>query len=123
MIMRTIRFITLVGLIILSFTACSNANDPNKTVVVENEGDTVKLKTIVVDVRTPDEWVNDGHANCTVNYPLDVFETKIDSLRQYDRIVLVCRSGSRANAAKNMLEDAGIKNVENKGSWQNIECK
>lgn len=123
MIMKTVRFISLVGLIILSFTACSNANDPNKTVVVENKGDTVKLKTIVVDVRTPDEWVNDGHANCTVNYPLDVFETKIDSLRQYDRIVLVCRSGSRANAAKNMLEDAGIKNVENKGSWQNIECK
>ncbi|MBP9099301.1 MAG: rhodanese-like domain-containing protein [Ferruginibacter sp.] len=121
--MKTVRFISLFGLIILSFTACSNANDPNKTFVVENEGDTVKLKTIVVDVRTPDEWVNDGHANCTVNYPLDVFETKIDSLRQYDRIVLVCRSGSRANAAKNMLEDAGIKNVENKGSWQNIECK
>lgn len=123
MIMKNVRFISLFGLIILSFTACSNANDPNKTVVVENKGDTVKLKTIVVDVRTPDEWVNDGHANCTVNYPLDVFETKIDSLRQYDRIVLVCRSGSRANAAKNMLEDAGIKNVENKGSWQNIECK
>ncbi len=123
MIMKNVRFISLFGLIILSFTACSNANDPNKTFVVENEGDTVKLKTIVVDVRTPDEWVNDGHANCTVNYPLDVFETKIDSLRQYDRIVLVCRSGSRANAAKNMLEDAGIKNVENKGSWQNIECK
>ena len=123
MIMKTVSFISLFGLIILSFTACSNANDPNKTVVVENKGDTVKLKTIVVDVRTPDEWVNDGHANCTVNYPLDVFETKIDSLRQYDRIVLVCRSGSRANAAKNMLEDAGIKNVENKGSWQNIECK
>ena len=123
MIMKTVRFISLFGLIILSFTACSNANDPNKTVVVENKGDTVKLKTIVVDVRTHDEWVNDGHANCTVNYPLDVFETKIDSLRQYDRIVLVCRSGSRANAAKNMLEDAGIKNVENKGSWQNIECK
>ena len=123
MIMKTVRFISLFGLIILSFTACSNANDPNKTVVVENKGDTVKLKTIVVDVRTPDEWVNDRHANCTVNYPLDVFETKIDSLRQYDRIVLVCRSGSRANAAKNMLEDAGIKNVENKGSWQNIECK
>ncbi len=123
MIMKTVRFISLFGLIILSFTACTNANDPNKTVVVENKGDTVKLKTIVVDVRTPDEWVNDGHANCTVNYPLDVFETKIDSLRQYDRIVLVCRSGSRANAAKNMLEDAGIKNVENKGSWQNIECK
>ena len=123
MIMKTVRFISLFGLIILSFTACSNANDPNKTFVVENEGDTVKLKTIVVDVRTPDEWVNDGHANCTVNYRLDVFETKIDSLRQYDRIVLVCRSGSRANAAKNMLEDAGIKNVENKGSWQNIECK
>ncbi len=123
MIMKTIRFITLVGLIILSFTACSNANDSNKMTIVENPGDTVKLKTIVVDVRTPEEWVNDGHANCTVNYPLDILETKLDSLRNYENIIVVCRSGSRANTAKNILEDAGLKNIENKGSWQNIECK
>ena len=30
--MKNVRFISLFGLIILSFTACSNANDPNKTV-------------------------------------------------------------------------------------------
>ena len=123
MIMKTIRFITLVGLIILSFTACSNASDSSKMTIVENPGDSIKLKTIVVDVRTPEEWVNDGHANCTVNYPQDILETKLDSLRNYENIIVVCRSGSRANTAKNILEDAGLKNIENKGSWQNIECK
>ena len=91
--------------------------------IVENPGDSIKLKTIVVDVRTPEEWVNDGHANCTVNYPLDILETKLDSLRNYENIIVVCRSGSRANTAKNILEDAGLKNIENMGSWQNIECK
>ncbi len=80
-------------------------------------------KTIIVDVRTPDEWNNDGHADCTVNYPLNELGTKIETLKAYEKVVLVCHSGSRAWQAKELLEEAGISNVENKGAWQNIDCK
>ena len=81
------------------------------------------MKTIIVDVRTPEEWQFDGHAPCSVNYPLGpVFESKIDSLKGYDKIVVVCRSGGRASSAKMMLEQAGIRNVENLGPWQNVSC-
>jgi rhodanese-related sulfurtransferase len=38
-------------------------------------------------------------------------------------VIVVCRSGNRAGAAKEILERSGIKNVENKGAWQNIPCK
>jgi len=38
-------------------------------------------------------------------------------------VIVVCRSGSRADVAMEMLQQAGIKNVENKGAWQNINCK
>lgn len=80
------------------------------------------MKTIIVDVRTADEWNIDGHAECSVNYPLDKLENYIDSLRQYDKIILVCRSGNRANIARSILAQSGITNVENKGEWQNILC-
>jgi rhodanese-related sulfurtransferase len=79
-------------------------------------------KTIVVDVRTPEEWNNDGHAPCTVNYPLDKLSDHIDSLRKYDHVILVCRSGKRAGQAKDMLEQAGIKGTENLGSWTSVKC-
>lgn len=80
------------------------------------------MNSIIVDVRSPEEWLHDGHAECTVNYPLDKFPSYIESLRAYDKVVLVCRSGNRANHAMDLLKKAGIKNVENKGTWQNVNC-
>lgn len=81
------------------------------------------MKTIIVDVRTPREWEFDGHANCSVNYPLDDLATKIEELKGYDKVILVCRSGGRASYAQQLLQQAGIKQVENLGAWQNIQCK
>lgn len=78
------------------------------------------MKTIIVDVRTPDEFNLDGHAEASVNYPLQSIENHIDSLRDFDKVILVCRSGARANVAKSILMQAGISNIENLGAWQNV---
>lgn len=80
------------------------------------------MTSIIVDVRSSNEWLYDGHAECSVNYPLDKLPAYIDSLKSYDKVVLVCRSGNRANYAMDLLKKAGIRNVENKGVWQNINC-
>jgi hydroxyacylglutathione hydrolase len=80
-------------------------------------------ETIIVDVRTVAEWENDGHANCSVNIPLDQLESRMAELKKDQKVVLVCRSGNRAGTAKQLLEGAGFTQVENKGAWQNIECK
>ena len=81
------------------------------------------VNTIIVDVRTIEEWNNDGHADCTVNYPMDSFESKIEELKKYDKIVIVCRSGNRAGIAKNKLLQAGYtKEIENLGAWENVKC-
>jgi phage shock protein E len=77
-------------------------------------------KEIIVDVRSPEEWEFDGHADCCVNYPLDEIPNKIEELKKYDRVILVCRSGGRASVAQRQLQNAGIKNVENLGPWQNV---
>ena len=78
------------------------------------------MKTIVVDVRTAEEFNFDGHAVGSVNYPLDKIENYIDSLRQFDKIILVCRSGNRASIARSILSQSGISNIENLGPWQNV---
>lgn len=102
--------------------SCTNRNEESNAGEAKTV-DTAITKTIIVDVRTVEEWDNDGHANCSVNYPLADLDKKTEALKGYDKVVLVCRSGSRAGAAKEMLEQAGFKNVENKGAWQNINCK
>lgn len=102
--------------------SCTNSREePNVTET--DYTDTAIAKTIIVDVRTVEEWENDGHANCSVNYPLATLDKKIESLKAFDKVIVICRSGSRADVAKEMLEQAGIKNIVNKGAWQNIDCK
>ncbi len=89
-----------------------------------NNNDTSDKKEIIVDVRTKDEWINDGHSDCSVNYPLDQFDNKIEELKKYEKVTLVCRSGARAGVAKSKLISAGFKNkVENLGAWQNVACR
>jgi phage shock protein E len=76
-----------------------------------------------VDVRTVEEWNNDGHANCSINIPLDQLEARMGELKKDQKVVVVCRSGKRAGTAKQLLESAGFTQVENSGAWQNIECR
>jgi phage shock protein E len=103
---------------VMGLFSCTNNNDGASIEPV----DSAVAKTIIVDVRTVEEWEDDGHAGCSVNYPLAELDKKIESLKAYDKIVVVCRSGSRAEVARELLEQAGIGNVENKGAWQNITC-
>lgn len=122
----------------LYFSSCgakSTESNNSETPVTTNEitkenstesptSDSTKTgKTIIIDVRTVDEWNNDGHANCTVNVPLDQLESKLESYRNYDKVVFVCRSGARAGRATEMFKSAGYKDVANAGPWQNAPCK
>ena len=109
-------------LLMVGLLSCVNSNDTAGTAETKPI-DTVIAKTIIVDVRTKEEWIDDGHANCSVNYPLDELEAKAASLKNYEEVIIVCRSGHRAGIGKELLEKARIKNIINKGAWQNITCK
>ncbi|HRD38640.1 MAG TPA: rhodanese-like domain-containing protein [Bacteroidia bacterium] len=107
---------------VFSFIVLTNCQSQteNKTKVEPKKQNIMKnSKEIIVDVRTEEEFEMDGHAEGSVNYPLDQIQNKIEDLKKYDHVILVCRSGNRAGIAKNILEQAGIKNVENMGPWQN----
>jgi rhodanese-related sulfurtransferase len=108
--------------LLFSLTQC---NSQTKNTTMQNSNTTqTAVKEIIVDVRTVEEWNEDGHADCSVNYPLDKFESKIEELKKYDKVILVCRSGNRAGIAKAKLQSAGYsKEIENLGPWQNVTCK
>ena len=79
------------------------------------------MKEIIIDVRTPMEFKM-GSAKCSVNYPLDELPSRIEELRGYESIKIVCRSGARASNAQMILNNAGFLNVQNLGPWQNAKC-
>jgi phage shock protein E len=72
---------------------------------------------LVVDVRTPAEFSR-GHYEGALNIPLNELADRIDRFGTDKNrpIVLYCRSGSRAAAARRTLEKAGFTNVINAGS-------
>lgn len=118
---KTITYI-IVAISTLSLVQCNSQNKKTETMKTTTEN--TDMKQIIVDVRTIEEWNNDGHADCTVNYPMDIFESKIEELKKYDKVIIVCRSGNRAGIAKQKLLDAGYTNeVENLGAWKNVNCE
>jgi phage shock protein E len=120
-----INFKSIIALMMLVFslTQCNSQTKTTTTMETTNATKTA-TKEIIVDVRSVEEWNEDGHADCSVNYPLDQFASKIEELKKYDKVILVCRSGNRAGIAKGQLQSAGYtKEIENLGPWQNVTCK
>jgi rhodanese-related sulfurtransferase len=90
-------------------------------------------KVVVLDVRTPEEYIFVGHAPMARNIPLrvlnqeltakkrrPVMEMNADFVSQVkkhykmsDTILIMCRSGGRSAMAVNLLAEAGFKNVYN----------
>lgn len=71
-----------------------------------------RAKTIVVDVRTPEEFAT-GHLRDAKNIPLADFPTRIGELdkSKAKSVVLVCQSGPRADKAVKLLQNAGFDDV------------
>jgi rhodanese-related sulfurtransferase len=121
--MIKIKLILSAIMFVLILTQCNSQTKKTTSMETTNATQTA-TKEIIVDVRTIEEWNEDGHADCSVNYPLDQFADKIEELKKYDKVTLVCRSGNRAGIAKSQLVNAGYtKEVENLGPWQNVICK
>lgn len=74
----------------------------------------------VIDVRTRDEF-RTGHAEGSINIPLDIIQHEAPKLKKYPHVILCCRSGSRSGYARILLKKAGLTSVTNGGSWQNVQ--
>ena len=90
-------------------------------------------KPIVIDVRTPEEFMFVGHAEMALNIPIAAQSYEWDAeKRQFpmrlladfvsrvqqvatpnDTLLVMCRSGARSAQAVNLLAQAGFRNVYN----------
>ncbi|MCS6916649.1 MAG: rhodanese-like domain-containing protein [Chitinophagales bacterium] len=79
----------------------------------------VRNGAFLVDVRTPEEFAT-GSVPGAVNIPLDTVPQRVDDFRNKENIVVFCRSGNRSGQAKAFLEQNGIRNVFNGGTWEDV---
>jgi len=68
---------------------------------------------LVVDVRTPGEYSNDGHIAGSRLLPLSMLLERSNELPQDRPIVFVCRSGNRSQVACEQLAQLGFTNTIN----------
>ena len=86
----------------------------------------INLKAIIdesaflVDVRTAGEFA-EGHVKGSVNIPLPTVQAQLEKFKNRKNIVVFCRSGARSSQAKSILEQNGITNVVNGGTWSNVK--
>ncbi|OOG19578.1 sulfurtransferase [Sphingobacterium sp. CZ-UAM] len=73
----------------------------------------------LVDVRTPGEF-SMGSVKGAVNIPLSGILNELSKFRSKKAIVVFCRSGNRSRRAKHILEQGGLNNVINGGSFKNV---
>jgi|APSaa5957512535_1039671.scaffolds.fasta_scaffold44676_2 rhodanese-related sulfurtransferase len=69
-------------------------------------------KDFLLDVRTTQEFKEQSVPNST-NTPLNKIPNNLEKLKQINQtILLICRSGARASAAQDFLNNQGIKNTK-----------
>ena len=109
---RLLIFFTLLGFLAIG-SSCKSQTSKEK----------VDYKTaFLVDVRTPDEFAG-GSVPGAVNIPLQEIDHRIDEFHGKKQIVVFCRSGSRSNQAKSLLEQAGVTNIINGVTWEQVRIK
>lgn len=77
----------------------------------------INNKALLVDVRSKEEFAG-GHVKGSINIPLDNVAKEINRFKNSNGVVVFCRSGMRSSRAKSILEQNGITNVVNGGTWQ-----
>ncbi len=118
--MKQVFIVTIIMLLALAAIAgCGSAAAPAASVsnaVLPSEvsvQDAAKLRdegAFVLDVREPSEW-NEFHIPNTTLIPLGQLETRVSEIPKDKPIVVVCRSGNRSAVGRDILKQAGFKNV------------
>lgn len=68
----------------------------------------------VLDVRTTQEW-NEYHAPNTTLIPLDELAARVNELPKDQTILVVCRSGNRSQAGRDILQQASLTAISMNG--------
>lgn len=74
----------------------------------------------LVDVREPSEFAG-GSVKGAINIPLGSVPNNLSQFKGKSSVIVFCRSGNRSGQAKTFLDQNGISNVVNGGTWENVQ--
>lgn len=81
--------------------------------------DLIKKGAFLVDVRSPMEFAS-GSAPGAVNIPLDEIPYSLEQFQGKSSVIVFCRSGNRSAHAKFFLDQNGVANVVNGGTFMDV---
>jgi len=83
------------------------------------------MSRFIIDVREPSEYAS-GHVDGALNIPPQELlngSAKLISIAKNDELILYCKSGSRSNVSKNILESMGYTNIINGINQDHVRAK
>jgi rhodanese-related sulfurtransferase len=101
--------IVLLTVLVFYFTrsqASSKAGLPSE-ISVSEAYERYQTNTVFVDVREKSEW-KEYHIPNTIHIPLGELEKRVNELSPDSSIVVVCRSGNRSQAGRDIFLKAGF---------------
>ena len=82
--------------------------------------DAIRRGAMVIDVRTATEF-DQGRVPGSINIPVDRIPVNAERIREMNRpIIFVCSTGARSSKAASIMQEKGLKEVYNAGSWENL---
>ena len=82
--------------------------------------DAIRRGAMVIDVRTATEF-DQGRVPGSINIPGDRIPVNAERIREMNRpIIFVCSTGARSSKAASIMQEKGLKEVYNAGSWENL---
>lgn len=115
--------VTLLGLIILLALVAGIVVIKKGSLfnnIAMNRQEIVK-KEVYIDVRTDQEW-EEGHLDDAMHFDVEkIKQGQIPDLAKDTPILLYCRTGRRAEEAKNILLASGFTNVSNIGGLEELD--
>lgn len=85
-----------------------------KTVNAKEFSESMSANSIIIDVRTPQEY-DEGYLNNAINIDFNNtnFREEISKLDKDKEYLIYCRSGNRSGQALNIMKSMGFKSVTN----------
>ncbi len=104
--------------LIIGLSGSNQTDSLAKEVSVDQAYQLQSAGAFMLDVREPDEW-NSGHISGATLIPLGQLPDRLNELPANQKIVVVCRSGNRSAAGRDILLKAGFNQVTSMAGGMN----
>lgn len=109
-----VALVALVVYLIASAAGGGSASGQARDINVDEAYQMYKSGTLVVDVRTQEEW-DAYHAPNTTLIPLDQLPNRLNEIPKDQKVLVICHSGNRSKQGRDILVNAGYNAISING--------